>query len=337
MRQIILSIILISNAVAFLPSRPNLISYGNVKSTVSPSSPLYASNDDDRLSERVGEYTLKQRLREEVDSPFRKVRLVFFGSSAASALTALYFSATNSLKAYLGTYANAPPLEESLTSCAINLGGFVICGALAFREYSKGQENLQRIAKGGMLARLDVSTANDERSSIPLSNYRRESRVMICAGSKEYISKLCKSMNADERSDENTIGKMLQSVDVLVVPVLLKDLGGDSFSVTDSRPYWYNEGTSEDDKTFDPKRSDEVVAFPRGNLWTEYLKSDIETANKQGFNVLEKGFTIVVKKNGKILRRISGLPNWGDFIGSMEVLDGSKFGMPGDSEKYGGP
>lgn len=34
-------------------------------------------------------------------------------------------------------------------------------------------------------------------------------------------------------------------------------------------------------------------------------------------------------------RRATGLPPYGDFIGAMEVADGSRFGMPGDSEIYG--
>lgn len=49
---------------------------------------------------------------------------------------------------------------------------------------------------------------------------------------------------------------------------------------------------------------------------------------------MEKGVNIIVKKNGKILRRSTGLPKWADLIQAMEVMDGSKFGMPGDSEKY---
>ena len=76
--------------------------------------------------------------------------------------------------------------------------------------------------------------------------------------------------------------------------------------------------------------------YDGANSWEEYLKSEIQTALDQGFDVLEKGFTITVKKNGRILRRATGMPQWGNLIGSMEVMDGSKFGMPGDSEKYGG-
>ena len=67
------------------------------------------------------------------------------------------------------------------------------------------------------------------------------------------------------------------------------------------------------------------------------LAPELETAQSQGFDVLKKGVCIIIKKNGRILRRATGQPQWSGLLGTMEVLDGSKFGMPGDSEKYGGP
>jgi hypothetical protein len=76
--------------------------------------------DEDYLSQTTkGGYTVKQRLREEVESPFRKVRLMLFGSSAASALLALYFSALATYKAVVagscgGYYSDAPSLDEVL-------------------------------------------------------------------------------------------------------------------------------------------------------------------------------------------------------------------------------
>ena len=59
------------------------------------SQPLYSSpntNNED-LGEKFGGFTTKQRLREEIESPFRKVRLAFFSFSGVSAFVALYFSA----------------------------------------------------------------------------------------------------------------------------------------------------------------------------------------------------------------------------------------------------
>jgi hypothetical protein len=302
------------------------------------SRPSSNKNDPEFLGqETFGGYTVKQRLREEVESPFRKVRLLFFASSTASALTALYFSMLNTIKAFVGGYSDAIPMDEALTSDAINIGAAVICSYLAFREYKVGKVNLERIAKGGKLASLVVEPASGG-SLKKLADYRRDYRVLIAAGGEEYISKLARSLNADQLSDINVIPDKLQETDVIVVPVLLSE-SEKSMSVADTRAFWKEvEAGSEQDRNFDLTRADSVVAFPKGfRLWKEYLESDFETATKQGFEVLEKGITLTVKKNGRILRRATGQPAWGDLIGAMEVLDGSKFGMPGDSEKYGGP
>ena len=256
-----------------------------------------------------------------------------------------------------GGYIDDMPLNQALTNCGINLLGVVGCGYLAYRDYQAGQSNLQRIAKGGQLARLAIITPAKEeegmmmeRSSIikTLSEYRRASRILICAGGEEYVQNVCRALNADQLEGVNNIPQYLEEADLLVVPVLLLSESSSSSSssssgtpflaVGDTKTSWRETEPRDADRNFDSTRSDNVIGFPRDNAaWREYLKSDIETATKQGFNVMEKGFTITVKKNGKVLRRATGLPNWGDLIGTMEVLDGSKFGMPGDSERYGGP
>jgi hypothetical protein len=285
-------------------------------------------------------YTVKQRLREEVESPFRKVRLFFFTSSFGSAMLALYFSASSTIKAVVGGYSDAPPLDEALTSDAINIGAAIVCGFLAFREYKAGQANLERIARGGKLASLVVDPASsviaDSRKR--LADYRRDYRVLIAAGGKEYISKLARSLNADQFKDTNIIPQKLQETDVIVVPVLLTSATS-VVSVGDTREFWKTvDPLPEQDRNFDISRADSVISFPRGaGAWEDYLKSEIETASGQGFDVLDKGLTLTIKKNGRILRRATGLPPWGDLIGTMEVMDGSQFGMPGDSERYGGP
>lgn len=300
------------------------------------------SNDDERLGQKFGGYTVKQRLREEVESPFRKVRFFFFLGSTGSAFIALYFSALSALKASMGGYTDAMPMDEALQNCGINLGGVLLCGYLAFRDYQAGQANLQRIAKGGQLARLAINPASKdmERSIRTLSEYRRASRVLICAGGETYIQNVCRALNADQLKDTNNLPELLEQVDVIIVPVLLSNSGSSSkMSVGDTKLCWREtESTLESERNFDSTRSDNVVGFPRGNsAWEQYLESEIDTAIKQGFDVVEKGFTITIKKNGKVLRRATGSPSWGDLIGAMEVLDGSKFGMPGDSERYGGP
>lgn len=296
------------------------------------------------LAQPQGGYTLKQRLREEIDSPFRKVRLAFFGASFASALIASYFSALSTIKAVVGGYADAMPLDEALTSDAINLGAVFACGYLTYRDFKKGQTNLEKLARAGKLASLVVEPAalesDNKRRLVELKSYRRASRVLIVAGGNDYISSLAKTLASDQLMDTNVIPKKLLEVDVVIVPVLLEQKNG-NVVVGDTRAFWRNDveaTVTENDRNFDISRANDVVSFPQGhNAWLDYLDSDIETASTQGFDVLQKGITLTVKKNGKILRRATGQPPFGELIGTMEVMDGSKFGMPGDSERYGGP
>ena len=291
-----------------------------------------------------GGYTLKQRLREEIDSPFRKVRLAFFGASLASALIASYFSALNTVKAVVGGYSDAMPLDEALTSDAINLGAVLVCGFLTYRDIKAGEANLEKIARGGKLASLVVEPAalqeDNKRRLVEIKSYRRASRVLIAAGGKDYVSSMAKYLSSDQLKDSNIIPEKLAEVDVVVVPVLLEEQSG-KIVVGDTRTFWRDgvEATvTENERNFDINRSNDVISFPQGpNAWIDYLDSEITAALEQGFDVLEKGITLTVKKNGKILRRATGQPPFGDLIGTMEVMDGSKFGMPGDSEKYGGP
>lgn len=316
---------------------PSLSRHAASTTKPSQSGPLFSARntgEDDDLGKKFGGYTVKQRLREEVESPFRKVRLYVFGFSAGSAFIALYFSLLTALKASMGGYADVPPLDEALQSVGINVAGLAVCGALVLNDFKAGQANLARIAKGGALARLVVSPAGVPKERITLKDYRRTSRVLIAAGGPAYIEELAKSLCADQLSDENTIPAALQDCDVTVIPVLIRE----DDTIGETRSCWRSAVPGEGDRNFDSERADEVIAFPQANAgWADYLKSELETARDQGFDVLNKGFTITVKKNGRILRRATGQPEWNGVIGTMEVMDGSKFGMPGDSEKYGGP
>jgi hypothetical protein len=263
------------------------------------------------LSQAQGGYTLKQRLREEIDSPFRKVRLAFFTASFGSAMIALYFSALNTAKTMAGGFADAQPLDEVLTSDAINLGAVIACGVLVYRDYKLGQANLDKLARGGKLASLIVEPAAPQEGSkrLEMKSYRRQSRVLIAAGGKEYISSLARSMTSDQLKGTNTFPEKLLEVDMVVVPVLLENLSSNNGKknqkvvVGDTRGFWTNgiEADPETDRNFDISKADSVISFPTGsNQWSEYLKSEIETAATQGYDVLEKGITLTVKKNVSI-------------------------------------
>ena len=245
---------------------------------------------------------------------------------------ALYFSILNVAKAATG-FSNDIPLDEAVSSTAINVVAVLACAAITWNDYQAGEKNLERIAQGGRLAKLVVSPATAPSKRRTLTEYRRGNRVAICVGGEQYVQTLARSLSADQRADENTLAAQIDAVDLVVVPALVDSTG----AVNDASACWRSTTADEGDRNFDLERSAAVVAFPRGpQAWETYLKQELETARSQGFDPVEKGLVIVVKKNGRVLRRLTGQPPWSSLVGTMEVADGSKFGMPGDDERLKG-
>ena len=102
---------------------------------------------------------------------------------------ARYFSLIASGKALAG-FQDVAPLSESLTSCAINVGAAAVCGFLTWRDWQAGDANLRRIAKGGAFADLKVTPADGSAAIVRLGEFRRDARVMICAGGDAYLTQL---------------------------------------------------------------------------------------------------------------------------------------------------
>ena len=276
-------------------------------------------------------------------------------------MVALYFSLLTLLKLYTstaGTSAVVVSVNEAWQSVGINVAAAVVCAALTYRDWQAGQANLARIKQGGALAKLvveqpSINSNNNNKTSRPvrhtLSDYRRNARVLIAAGGADYITALGDSL-------QNTPGlaAAVQESEIVVVPVLLQQQEP-TVQVGDTIQCWSNSAggtttttTSTINTASDDTRKDapllmheqqqqcSVVAFPKGPAaWADVLQPEVETALGQGFNVLDKGITLILKKNGRILRRATGQPQWNGLVGTMEVLDGSKFGMPGDDERYG--
>ncbi|KAJ8613879.1 hypothetical protein CTAYLR_008679 [Chrysophaeum taylorii] len=276
-----------------------------------PSSPLLVRkslNEDDGTG-----YTPKQRLREEIDSPFRKIRVTFFGFSTASALVALYFSLLTLGKAAAGW--EGPSIDVAASDVAINVAAVSACGFLTYRDVKAGEANLERIAKGGQLASLRVAPA-DGTPTRALARYRQLKRVVVAAGGVDYVSELARDVLA--------VASDLRRLNVVLVPVFL-----DSRNIVDAdktRTIWRDaQGTTSSSSSI----SDAVVSFPALSApWAAYLDKEIETAKSQNIDPNAKGLGIYIKKNGRILRRATGQPDWPSFLGTMEVMDGSQFGKP---------
>ncbi|KAJ1462370.1 hypothetical protein M885DRAFT_475505 [Pelagophyceae sp. CCMP2097] len=271
---------------------------------------LCASRKDDE-PELFGGYTAKQRIREEIDSPFRKVRIAFFGFSAFSALIALYFSGFAAAKALNGGFGDSAPLDETLRSVGINLAAVGICAGITANDLKAAEADLKRIAKGGRLAKLRVlfpADSQGRRRRFTLSDFRNQRRVVLAVGGKEYVDAVAASISGADMVAKCVFELWLKSVDVVVVPVLLGASG--SVEALEAGPF-----------------GDAPCALALGlDEWSEYLEDELETAKKQGYDPVEKGLGIYVKKNGKILRRATGLPQWDSLVATMDVMDGNAFG-----------
>lgn len=279
-------------------------------------------------------FTTKQRLREEIESPFRKVgvacriiiegarlklkpssfpqnlqvRLFFFAASAGSASIAFYFSLLASIKAYVGGFSDAPPLDTALQSLGVNAAGIAVCGALALREARVGDAALKRIAKGGQLASLLVSPAGralspslakDASSSLmppqpplPLSlkDFRRAARVLIAAGGEAYVAELARAL-AQDGAARGSLAARLARAETVLIPVLL--LPGDPPAIGDTRRAWREvlpeAGTAVAGGGGGDGESDvdSVVCFPAGNAaWAAYLADEVRVCVVGGSGVL---------------------------------------------------
>lgn len=61
------------------------------------------------------------------------------------------------------------------------------------------------------------------------------------------------------------------------------------------------------------------------NVWLTYLLQEIEEAERQGTkDAMSKGLVLVLKDNGKVIRRGVGLPPWNQIIDELTMKTSSK-------------
>jgi hypothetical protein len=256
------------------------------------------------------DYSQDIRLREEAESPFRKVRFFTYASLGAGAVQSLLVSSARIAAALSGI--NTDLLDESITNAAVDLGGIVVLAILTKRDMEAQESRLKRAKKGGDLARLMIraskSLAEDASdSALPgmffntnLSSLRRgrgiEKRVVIAAAGKEKVAEILKE--ASRLQDALTLN------DFIIVPVVLPQ--GIAPTVDENMPL------------------PECVALPLGANWKSVVDDETEEARRQGIDVEGQGIAIVLKKNGRVGQRTKGV-----FLSQMvgEVEDRRAFGL----------
>jgi|NOAtaT_6_FD_contig_21_11675576_length_1183_multi_20_in_0_out_0_1 hypothetical protein len=257
----------------------------------------------DKNNNRV-EYSRDILLREEVESPFRKVRFFIYATSAAGCITSLLVSLTRILAALSGV--NTDLMNQSLENVAVDSAVLALLALAWKRDTEAQQSKLQRAAKGAELAKLTIRAySGDESSSknliMPLSSLRQgrgiEKRVAICAASSEKLSSVLQA--------SIPLGQNLVENDWVIVPVVVP------------------QGTAPlglDKELLEQK----WLALPCGGNWKAVLDDEVTQASSQGIDLDTDGFTIVMKKNGKVGQRTRGI-NLKRLCG--EVMDRKELGL----------
>jgi hypothetical protein len=256
------------------------------------------------------EYSREMLLREEAESPFRKVRFFFYLSLGAGAMTSLAVSLARIAAGLAGV--NADLLQESLINTGVDAGGLVVLAFLYQRDLQAQNSRLKRASKGAELAQLTIrgsksiitgEDGSDETEifTTTLASMRRgrgiEKRVVIVAGGKEKIAEVMK--------DAIELQESLSMNDLVVVPVVMP------------------KGVAPDIES--GMNVPSCVAFPVGSgSWKNVVDDEAEEAISQGVDIEKEGFCVILKKNGRVGQRTKGI-----FLRRMvgEVEERAEFGL----------
>ncbi|KAJ1412315.1 hypothetical protein B484DRAFT_482513 [Ochromonadaceae sp. CCMP2298] len=267
---------------------------------------IFAVNNEDVNEDG---FTQKQLLKEETEAPFRTVRIyLYIALLAAAGLGSLI-----SLTKLLAMNGRGEDMTETYTNLAINLGGIPVLGLLWKRDLDGRKSILERIQRGGSLAGLKVKVVVDgEPLIVKLADLRRDrgidKRVVIVAAEKALLkSSLATSVSQSRNLVQN---------DLLIVPLAIEKRevkGKMDYTLTASSLQAF---FSEEDP---PAPEDlQHLALPTVlPSWNAVIKKEFETALQQNPEALDKGITIIIKKNGKVGTRRFGVPIWEGLIGDV--------------------
>jgi hypothetical protein len=251
-------------------------------------------------------YTRRQILKEETEAPFRKVRYFLYLSLAAAASLATLITGTSILAVNGGMREG--DLTEMYQNLGINLAGLPVIAYFWRRDIKSQNSLLERIDKGGSLARLKLKIEDDmsgENVVVKLSDLRRDrgidKRVIIVAAPRELLKESLKS----------TAGMFADLVksDCMIVPLAInRDAPG-------SEKDGYTLTSMSIDSLFDTAEETPPLLSYLGTpvqlqSWNNVIKNEFSTALQQTPEALQKGITVIIKKNGKVGSRRFGVPIW---------------------------
>ncbi|XP_057425124.1 protein LOW PSII ACCUMULATION 1, chloroplastic [Lotus japonicus] len=242
------------------------------------------------------------RIRTEVLSPFRSLRMFFYVAFIASASLGAFIAATQLIGA-LANSSRASQVPEILKGLGIDIGAVSIFAFLYFRDNKAKNAQEARLSREEFLSNLKLRV--DEKKIIPVSSLRGIARLVICAGPESFITESFK------RSEPFTEGLMDRGV--LVVPF-----------VTDG---------NSPDLEFEETEEMKQLATRRKRLWqltpvyiTEWSNWLDEQKKLAGVSS-ESPVYLSLRLDGRVRGSGVGYPPWNAFVAQLPPVKGMWTGL----------
>ncbi|KAK1265832.1 hypothetical protein QJS04_geneDACA000110 [Acorus gramineus] len=248
------------------------------------------------------EFSSTAKIRSEVLSPFRSVRMFFYLAFIASGSLGGLIAITRLISA-LSNPVRAADVPEILKGIGIDFGAVSIFAFLYSRDSSAKNAQLARLTREETLSNLKLRV--DEKRIIPVSAFRGIARLVILAGPASFISE------SYERSVPFTDGLLERGV--LVVP----------FSMDGNSPNLESKETEEDNSDVGKKKRLWQLSPVYTSEWAEWIDEQKQMANISK----DSPVYLSLRMDGRVRGSGVGYPPWNAFIKQLPPVKGIWSGL----------
>ncbi|XVF72138.1 hypothetical protein PTKIN_Ptkin12aG0096200 [Pterospermum kingtungense] len=242
------------------------------------------------------------KIRSEVLSPFRSVRMFFYLAFIASGALGGLIALTQ-LIAALNNPARSSEVPDVLTSLGIDIGAVSIFAFLYYRENAAKNAQLARLSREESLSNLKLRV--DQNKIISVSSLRGIARLVICAGPASFT---VESFKFSEPFTERLLER-----GVLVVPF-----------ATDGNSPKFDFDESEDMKEITAKRKRLWQLTPiYVSEWSEWLDEQKKLAGVSP----ESSVYLSLRLDGRVRGSGVGYPPWNAFVAQLPPVKGLWSGL----------
>lgn len=289
--------------------RTVLCSFGLIRSVRRHRRGVVASSGGSNDSQTPIKISSAAKIRSEVISPFRSVRMFFYVAFMASGSIGALVSLPR-LIAALGHASNASPITEVLSGLGIDLVAVLVFAFLYRIDAKARDQQYARLSREETLAGLKLEL--NKKRTITVGQLRGIARLVIVAGPALHIEEACR------RSEPYLSGLMERGV--LVVPLATDgQIPKLEFSSNGASSPQENEvlGSFNLTTVAQPEKLWRATPIYTGE-WTRWLKEQ-----KQLANVAEDSpVYLSLRLDGRVRGSGVGFPPWGAFVAQLPPLKG---------------